>query len=53
MALSDGKVGLSVSSVEERKEPLDFFVFVESLLVGKCHFSRAMEKWKKLAENEN
>ena len=53
MAFSDGKEGLSVSSVEERKEPLENFVFIESILVGKCHFSGATEKWKKLAENEN
>ena len=52
VAFSDGKVGISVSSVEERKEPLENFVFVESLLVGKCHFSRATEKWKKLAETK-
>ena len=47
MAFSDGKVGLSVSSVEERKEPLENFVFIESDTGGKMPLFRSHGKVEK------
>ena len=46
-----GKWVFLCGSVEEREEPLEIFVFVESLSMEKCHFSRATEKWEKVCQN--